>query len=481
MPPTDLSKFKRDRQASPGATLGHRSSVCGLNWIASRVEQEVDARIDPLLAPLSVLRRMDRDPVVYLAEWAITALPRKPDLYHVSHPGGDKKLEAEVEEWLWPLLPKLLPMICRAFVYGVDAYAFDWVNEDLIFFVDGKGKKPRKRTLKDHWHYSDSHEVFPDRVEALYDNNDKYLGMIDHETGKRYDAGRSQVSIWDQQYGEIQGQAARRRALAAVLKSEIFDLLKSRYLERTVHVPTIVYASEEDIERSQGDTDEISLGDFIAEQMAELYGGGFMSLPSNRDENGNLKIEAVPHELPERSDVFDRALNRFDAQKLAAYLVPPATVMLEEGLGGGASRVLKELFSTFVEALATFVANELTKVVERVHATNHPADSVPPEVKTNEIPEKAQKRYLQVLAAIGDAAELGRRVDVDGLLDQLGVPRGGDAPGQQPGQQQPGTPGPDRDPQSDRQRRRDDAVTDQGEEDTGAEEVDGEERPGGDQ
>jgi len=445
-----------------------------LTWLANRVSAEVDARVDPLSVSVNVLRRMDRDPIVYLGEWAITALVRKPDLYHVKHPLGDKKIVAETEEWLWPLLPKLLPMIARSFLYGAIPYVFDWGREDLVVLVPGKNGKPRKRTLQGHYHFVRVHEVFPSKAEAMFDLSDRYLGLRHTETEETYDAGRSRVSIWDEQFGEITGQGARRRALAPTIKGEIFELLKARYTERTVHTPLVLFAPDEDIPAAEGE-DDIPVGDFVAEQLKELRGGGVLHLPGKRDANGNRLFEVEPLELPERSEVFDRALNRFDAQKLASYLVPPAMTMIEEGIGGGAARVLKDMFATFVGALVAHAANELTAVVELVHGQNHPAKEPAPEIGANEIPDKVQKLYLEVLKTVGDPALIGRKVDVDGLLDHLGVPRktGEDEDEQTEASRPPGRP---LDLTSDREERREDARTDEGADDTGGRGTNREER-----
>lgn len=464
-----LLKFERHKTAE-------KVSVDRLALWASH---EVDAKVDPWCLPFSALRRMDTDPIVYLAERAITALIRKPDLYHVWHPLGDKALVSEAEEWLWSLFGRgLLDVLARSFVYGAVPYVLDTDDGDLIVRVPSSSATgSRKRTLPGYWRYVGVNELRPDRVQVEVDKHNALVALTDLSTGNVYDAGVARVAVWDRQFGEWTGQAARRRAWPAWAKSRIFETLQARYLERTVHTPLIIYAPGEDV-RPDGATEDIPVGEFIAEQLSELVGGGYMNLPSDETSGGKRKYEAVPLELPERSDVWERALDRFDSQKLAAYLVPPAMSMIDDAIGGGAARVLRDLFSTFVEGLVGHVATELTGLVQTVHAMNHNKRTVMAcEVKANEIPEKVQKLYLDVLGKVGEASRLGERVDVNALLDHMGVPRLLDSPeGGAPGGGERG-PGRPRDPMGQREERREDARTPEGEEDTGGKDQEREERP----
>lgn len=443
-----------------------------LGRLASWVSQEVDAKVDPSRLSFASLRRMDNDPVTYLGERAITALVRKPDLYHVVSPTGSKKLVAETEAWLWPLMTKrLLGIIARSFVYGAIPYVLDWSDGiNLVVRDPIEGGGTRKRTLSDFRRYVEAREQYPSDVEIQVDKRGDMTSLVVLSTGQTFDPGRGRVVVWDRQFGEWTGQSARRRAWPSFAKGRIFELLQARYLERTVHTPLIIRAPGKDV-RSDGSSTDVPVGDYIAEQIANLIGGGYMTLPNDMNKDGTkYDFDFTPLELPERSEVFERSLDRFDGRVLAAYLVPPAMSMLDEGTAGGAaSRVLRDLFATFVEELLGSAARELTEVVALVHEQNHGPDEPPCEVQANQIPEKVQQQYLNVLAQVGEAGRLGERVDVDQLLDYLGVPRRPDSP--QDGSTSPPGPGPvgrPRDPTGAREQRRQDAATDQGAQDTGA-------------
>lgn len=443
-----------------------------IDRLARWVSTEVDAQVDPSCLSFAALRRMDYDPIAYLGEMAITALVRKPDLYHVAHPTKDRVLAREAEEWLWPLMKAgLLSVLARSFVYGAIPYVLDWGQGDLVVRVPGKNT----RTRSGYMSFVKVSELRPDNVFALQDARGEIVGLEDSSGGRVYDPTRGRLAIWDKQFGELQGQGARRRAWLPFAKGRIFSVFHARYLERTVHTPLLIYAPGNDVQSDDdGLTEEMTVGDYVACQIEQLMGGGSMTLPADRDSSGERLYDLRPLELPERSEVFERSLDRFDGEKLAAYLVPPAMgTMVDGSIGGGAARVLQNLFATFVGMVVSHVANELTGIVEAVHYMNNPRSSkhLPAEVGANEIPAQVQKLYLDVLGKVGDAARLGERVDLDQMLDHMGVPRTAADVDEQPSPggtpSAPGTPGPDQQRTSKREERREDAETDEGQEDTG--------------
>lgn len=107
----------------------------------------------------------------------------------------------------------------------------------------------------------------------------------------------------------------------------------------------------------------------------------------------------------------------------------------------------------------------LTELVEIVHAMNHDPAKVPaPEILAYEVPAAVRKLYLEVLRLIGAAGSEEAPadwVDVPALLDQLGVPLR-TAPSRTEGKAS-GPAGRPPDLTSDRQERREDARTPEGE------------------
>ena len=449
----DLTPFVRAAQGQ--LALGYPYSRGLERWVNSQLGQGVD----PGAVPLEALRAMGTHPVVYLAERAITGVIRRPNLYYVSHP--EKRVVKETEEWLWPLLPTVLGVAARAFVYGAAPVIFNWGVEDLRVQVPrSSGDGTRNRTLAQHTHYVSAHEVWPGEVEVEVEND--ALRAVRFE-GKRYGANRAHVFRWDPECGSWTGQGARRRAWRPYTKSLVVNVLHSRYLERSVDSPRVAWAPP-GIQKVRGQ--EVPNITHVSQLLMTLRGSGAVTFPSTRDATGNRRYELDVLNLPDRKDVWAQALNRFDAGILKAYLVPPSLGGLEDLAAAGA-KILDGMLREFIQDLACFAADALTELVAKVHAVNHDVTRVPtPEVLAYEVPAAVRKLYLEVLRLIGAANREQAPadwVDVPALLDQLGVPIR-TAPLRSSDERESGAP-PGRPPDmtGERQGRREDARTEEGE------------------
>lgn len=447
----DLAPFVRvglGVQALGGAPLGASLD----RWVHEQLGQPTD----PRHVPLAALRAMQFHPTVYLAERTIGGIVRRPDLYFVRH--KDRRVVRETEEWLWPLLPDLLAACARAFSYGSVPIVLDWTVEDLRIEVARDDGSVRQKTLPAHVHYGRAHELWPGDVELLLDNDD--LLALQYG-GRRYLADRAHVLRWDAEFGSWLGQGARRRAWRDFCYSLATEGLQRLYLERSVDSPRVVYAPP-------GTAAEETSVEHLSHLVIALKGSGVLGLPSVRDAAGNRKYEIDTLEIPDRKDVWQQALNRFDAGILKAYLVPPSLAGVEDLAATGA-KILDGMLREFIQDFAIFAASNLTHLVRLVHARNHdPRKVPPPEVLAFEVPSAVRKLYLEVLRIVS-AANHGQApsdwVDVPALLDQLGVPmRTAPLPASERAGGQPGRP---RDITSEREQRREDARTVDGEDAVG--------------
>lgn len=447
----------------------------GLIGIEEYISWYVDHNTRPEHVPLEHLRAMRFHPVVYLAERASTGLARTPDLYHVQ--AKRDRDRAEVEAWLWPRLPQLLPQIVRAFVFGSVPILFDWSAEDLTFDYkrplkdeDGKlvGSKTVTSTHRGYELIESTSDVW--LCDAKLQTRGRKLAGIE-VGGRVYPAPtRAHYAIWDREFGEWRGNGARRRAFRPYLKSEIYERFKARYMERSVDPPRVIKAPGGTTTDSTGESKKV--GELVAAIFASLYSGGVAMLPSGQDGSGAPLYEIEVMDLPDRSEVYDRSLNRQDGKILISYLVSPGMTGVSDSLSGGGARLIEDLFGTFVGELLEFVAQELTKIVEVVWEINH-SSGVPPEIKPNELPDRVQKLYLEVLKLAVQSADLGKRVNVNELINMLNVPLREDAEEadavKPDDEERPGRPpGRPRDAAGEREKRREDAETPEGREDTGA-------------
>lgn len=462
----DLSEFKR-------ASFGGLNAAQIVTLIAT-VQGEIGISTSPALVPLSVIEAMGWDGAVYLGEQAATTPAKSPELYYVRHP--DPAIKAEVEEWLWPILPRLLPTILRAFAWGAIPYAMTWKVEDLKITVQRGGGKPRAQTIKDFAHYVKVHEIWPGDVDIeLSDDGEDLVSL--KALGKEYGENRAYVSVWDRAFGRWTGQGSRRRAYRPWYKSAMIELWQARYLERSVDAARIVRVPKGTTEINGKNVRTEVIG---ARAIMALKNGGATALSSERDENGNLLWEVELLEVPDRSDVWHKALDRLDAQKVLAAMVPPAAIGLEDATFAGA-RIPAQLFVEFAQQIAAFAAHELTAVVEAVHRFNHKADVPAPEILAYDLPQAKRKLLAEVFKAVstqqrelddGRVYTLGELVD-DEIVDQLGIPKRPVAEAARERREPPpmgdaAPPGKEKDMTSEREKRREAAREVEGEDATGA-------------
>jgi hypothetical protein len=392
----DFTEFSRQSWA-----IGEVSVVQAM-WISAM--SEVGPYTPPHLVPVEVLDAMGYDPVIYHGERAVLSPVLDAELYYVRHPS--EELARRHTAWLRPLLPDLLRAIARAFTYGAAPVVLDW-REGL------PGAPPV--------HYGAVHDLWPGDV-AVTLRADEVVGV--RYGGALYGPGRAFVPVWDRSYGELMGEGSRRRAYRAWFSGAMVDLWHARYLERSVDVPRIGFAPDGTVKVGGQDVPAIRL---LTNALMSLRNGSACVLPSTRtDGEPAWKIE--PLDLPERDEVFQRALSYYDARKLQACLVPPGAALEDVSTGAGA-RVADALLKDFVQSIADFLAVELTRIVAVVHRVNYGEDAVLPEVIANDVPAARRRLLLEVLRATvsatqrlpdGRAYTLGELVHPE-ILDQLGV------------------------------------------------------------
>lgn len=470
----DLSKFRRtggmQLMAVPiGLGHGRLTVQAELHTIA-----QLGYGMDPRSVPVSALQLMSCNPAVYLAERTISGIMRRPDLYSVRH--DDPRILAEVEAWLWPLLPALTAAAARGFAYGTVAVVLDWERKTLRVLVPSGSGKPRNKTLQDHTHYRAAFEAHPDECEIELDEQGLVASV--RVIGGSYSAERAQVWAWDPEFGSPLGQGARRRAWRSYCEHMLLTVLRDKYLERSVDSPRVAFVPDGTI-TVDGVVYEIP--DYVNMLLEELRGSGSVALPGKRDASGNRLYEVDTLEIPDRADVWDQALARAESEIYRAYLVSPKLSGVDDA-GGGESRTIEGMLREHVEDLANWVAEGLTRLAQIVHSKNYDSDKVePPEIVATDVGKQQARKIMQEVLRLTNAAprgEVSLRTDVPALLDRLGIPLRDEPPEFPEGWGDEGGDevGRPRDPMGDREQRREDAETEQGEDDTGGEDVEREER-----
>lgn len=434
------------------------TSLVGNRYLSQALEAYVytaiGSDVDPALVPEGALERMKRHPPVYLAERVVTGVIRRMDVYTVTH--KDPKIVKETEEWLWPILPRLLSAFARAYAYGSRGVVLNWGFEDLRLDVPSKeGTDTRLKTIKSHAHYVSAHSIRRSDFEHEATNDE-----LDHITyaGERYDSDRAWVLRWDpEDEDDWWGQGARRRAWVDYCADVILGQLEAVYCERSVDNPRVAFAPDDTVTTDQG---EEPVAHYVNRLLMTLRGSGAVTFPSDVDASGNELYRLQLLDVPDREKVWETAITRRERRIFMAYLA-----LLGDG-AAAAAKTLDGLLKEIVQDLASWVAEVLTEIVEKVHLANYDPKKVkPPEVEPADVGKaKAKQLLVEILRVVG-GEKVGRWVDVARTLDRLGIsvvdtPEKEDKP--------PAPPGRPRDMIGDREERREDARTEEGEEDTGA-------------
>lgn len=460
-PAPDYSDFRRANFS--GMTSGD------LMFLGSQALGQIGPGTPPALVPWHILDVMAFDPVVYLGEQAVAAPLRDASLYYVKH--GDSSVVAETEGWLRPLLPILLPMITRAIPYGLAPIALDWEAEDLTVTVKREGKAPRRQRFPAHQHYATAHDLHPGGT-SLRVAGDRLVSI--EAEGQTFNSDRAFVPVWDQAFGGWQGNASRRRAYPDWFEKQHVRLWRGRYLERSVDPPRIGYAPKGKVDI--GGT-QYSATNLLRAAVMALKNGGVGILPNTRDEAGNFAWQVEAMKLPDVSSIWDKSLDRCDSNILIASLVPPTTAGITEGTFAG-GRIPNDLHVELVEGAGSWVAEVLTRIVGVVHRVNRGTSSEAPRVIARELPRAKVQRLMELYKSaatikrkVGEGQEVSLAELIDeSILDELGVARRPTDEAARPVGEAPEVGGapPARDLMSDREERRNNAATPEGEQATGA-------------
>lgn len=486
-PSPDLRPFLR--QSESFRTLGPSAiplGIWGQRWATLTEETH------PGCIPFEVLDHIGFDPTVKITEGMLTFPLADAALYYLEHP--DPEIAAEAMAALRPLLPVTIPAILRSVFLGVIPIIFDWGVEPLDVpepvTEDDEDGLPDVRTIPAHVHYVAAHEVWPGDAWVEVGPDDEVDAVI--VGSERYPSDRALVAVWEKSFGEFIGEATRRRQFAPWLRKRKKMRGELRYFERSVDPPRIVYCPEGEIDLGGGDKrPALDIG--VAAILA-LRAGGAAGLPAKFDENGNRVWEVVPLDLPERSSAYAAGIERENAELMLAGLTPPSAVVSDVATFAGA-KVPGDLYVETVERIGRYVAEVLSVVVRTPHLVAHP-DEAPPVVRCRALPKAKRKMLLEVFTRIvGNTRVLAdkrvytvaEQVDAERLMDELAVPfKAAGKVAREPMQPesvaegvksevksesesttQPGGPGPEREPASERDERRDAARTEEGEESTG--------------
>lgn len=483
--------------------------MCELVKYAHAMTGDLGPGTAPRDVPWDVVESMGYDPMVRLAEAAASEPLLDPAVYYVEEDGSTPErvlLRATLEAWLWPMLPKMLEQLATTLAWGVVPWVFTWEMRDLLVALKAKPKPQAEPDAPDdegepmdeppepkapepvhdqvvrvvgHLHPRRTDTLFPGDVEVAANEEGDVVALRVGEQVYGWD--RHRLLLWRDQFRRLTGAGSRRVAYRAWYTKQLIRVWRGRYLERSVDPPRIGYAPTGQTTNEKGE--KVSGISVVTSGLLALNGGGSFVLPSTTKDNQPLyKVEVM--DVPgDREGVWESALDYEDSEILIANKVPPAQVLADEATNAGA-RVPAEMFVEIVEGACRWVAAQLTDLVAMVHHYNRTdPDDPAPVIRSRPLPKTQRKLLLDVFNRIADQPRRlpdGREYTLAGiihgpeLVDGMGLRRVepedvATMPKPMPAALATGgKPGPDRKASGAREQRREDALTDEGEDATGA-------------
>lgn len=432
----------------------------------------------PSLVPWIVIEAMGYDGWVNLGEQILAGPLRDQTLYFLEH--HDTGLKAEIQACLDRLMFDLLEVGTRALAWGCMPFVLDPTVEDLWVPPSSGSSDTQAKALAGHQHFAPIvHDLLPSDV--FVDQKGDRLEWLRYGAA-RYPATRAFAPSWRKIAGRWEGIGSRRMAYLAWYRAELDELRQARWLDRSVDPPRVGRAPLGTVEING---QQVRCIDIMSSAATAVKGGGVAVFPAVYDKDGNPVWSLEPMQLPDVSDVWHKALTQRNADKLVASMVPPSSA----GIGSGqAARVPETAFTEIMRSASEWVAEKVVQpVVDQIHVLNH-AKGYAPRVRARELPAIKVKRLTEIFRAVAaqprrsgkdKEVTLAELVD-EQILDDLNVARRATkdaerAPREVGAGNAAGRP---RELQGDREKRREDSETIEGEDDTGGDNVDRDERGG---
>lgn len=432
----------------------------------------------PLAVHQAVIDAMGFHPMIYMGESMVTWPSNDAEIYYLR---GDDRLCAEAEAWLRRLLTRqrapLLPSIARAFATGHSPIVLDFEPETLVFKIGG-----RNNNRPGHVHYVRSSELWLGDVQlrtkgrqllGVLHGGEEFPGEDVDDPGRR----RAFAAVWDPKPGAAvedfwRGQGSRFRAYKDWIEEGAARLWEIRALERGVDLPRVGYAPSGKLSIGGREVSAIRL---LKEQITALRSGSTIVLPNTllADNTPAFKVQVLEQTMQHQLVAY--AIDSRSARMMRASLNPT-----------NLDKATEEQFMDTAQKVCDFVAATLTRIVNAVVELHHGKGHFV-QVLANDIPKRRLRVALEVFRAVvshtqhlpdGKTVQIGELVDGPEILKQIGIMGRplDEAAHKQVAPPPAGPPGRPIDTTSSREERRDDARTVEGEEDTGGEDVEREER-----
>jgi hypothetical protein len=411
--------------------------------------------------PISVLKQMERDPMISFGLHFIRT-PIMRARWYVQ--ADDARVAAFIDNALRPIRPSLIFQYSGAWNYGFKPIVkrFQFINPEWTYLDPLRSDDPLP--VWDNgsieaivWKTFTPLPSDPAVVEPRWSRKGEFAGIDYNGAGlpgafrfplapdQNDDEGVKKVplrkSLWftNEKYtganGSIYGYPRVGYAFRAWWSSWFRWALYDRFFERKADPPYVVYFPVgDDGDYVQMDSDTISTNKAIALSIAEAArSGGGIAMPGKTitgyEDRPTTIREWEIHELEVKGDMthFVESFEYLDVMKLRALWVPEQAFL--EGKGGTSSRnVASEEIGIHKEG----VANEADAFDEHINrfvipdlvAANFPDYKGECRVVTTGFQDADQKTLDSILQLVGqaDPNEITNQVNIRDVFDRLGVP-----------------------------------------------------------
>jgi SPP1 gp7 family putative phage head morphogenesis protein len=460
--PDEIASIRASVAAREQAPSSRQQAGQFVNW--SRIRDQLGDPYDVERIPLSRLRLMRRDPMLAFglsfiktpfarAKWYIDAKDSN---------GPNAEVAANVDWALRRIYASFVFQWMNTLDFGFQAIAKRYEERQPTGTFIATDPETGEKTEQPLWSQGNIRPIVwkpfialaPEVVEPMWTGQGDFNGILYNQEGAPAAIGAVQQgdkaeykidiyhSLWathaqQENFGSIFGYPRLGYSFRYWWSYWLRWAIADRAFEKKADPGIVVRHPDGSFVDEFGN--EIEYRDYALDMGERLRSGATISLPS---EVYMGEMDGKPSGVPlwaveplkdlVNFDTFDRSFDYLDVQKLRSLWIPEQAFL--EGKGGTSSRnVAKEMGESFVESQAV-LASQLTDtlnrwVIPQFLATNFPefiAGGGQAEIIMQGFADQDVEARNQIIQMIGQqdfgARELMKRVDLDKILDDAGMP-----------------------------------------------------------
>jgi hypothetical protein len=263
-------------------------------------------------------------------------------------------------------------------------------------------------------------DLAPETCQVKTDSSGNFVGFF-QKIGAGNEFIPAEYAFWyahQMEDGNLYGNSMIKPAYKAWYYSELIHLFANRYYERFSEPVVKGSAPSTPVEDPNGQkVDAMAAMQTLGEN---LRNHSVVTVPSERDDNGNLLFDISYLESQMRGVDFDVYLKRLDAEKSRGIFVP--ALMFDSGGGSGSYALGEEHKATFITGLMGFLDDSFDYINQYIGQQlidlNFPGQKAT--VKYTPLSKVTEDKIVTIVA---DLIKGGKaKADLKALSDRIGIP-----------------------------------------------------------